>query len=245
MPNYRLDLAYDGAGFHGLARQPQQRTVQGEVEAAITRALGTTVSTVAAGRTDAGVHARHQVMSFSVDVEVDCERLLRSLQSQLYPEIAPSSLAQVEDEFDARHSAIARTYKYRIDNQRMVNPWSRQAVWHIPEQLDVDGMDFAVQDLIGEHDFAAFCRASSAGGTVRHVEQASWSRDEPLVVLSIRARSFCHQMVRSIVGLSVEIGRRKKPPKAMAEVLASRVRGHSGQLAPAAGLILWEVSYEA
>jgi tRNA pseudouridine38-40 synthase len=243
MPTYRLDLAYDGAGFHGLARQPGQRTIQGEVEQAIFRALRMEVLTVAAGRTDAGVHARQQVLSFKLDEMISCERLLRSLQGQLAPEVVPFSLGPVADDFDARHSAIARTYLYRVDNRDVANPWSRQAVWHLAAPLDVAAMDEAVQAVVGEHDFAAFCRASSAGGTIRRVEEAHWEAKD-LVVLTIRARSFCHQMVRSLVGLSTEIGRGKRSVEAMGEVLAARDRSRAGRMAPAVGLILWAVDYE-
>lgn len=242
MPKYRLDLAYDGAGFRGLARQPGLRTVQGEVENALARALRTEIIAVAAGRTDAGVHARQQVMSFELDGPADCERLLKSLAGQLHPEIVPRALVQVEDSFDARHSAVSRTYRYQILNEPFANPIARQAVWHVSDPLDLEAMNVAVKRLIGEHDFAAFCRASSAGGTVRKVVQAEWSKEE-LVSLIVKANSFCHQMIRSIVGLAVDIGRGRRQPEEMGNVLASRDRGRAGQMAPAQGLILWEVGY--
>ena len=222
MPTYRLDLAYDGSSFHGLARQPGLRTVQGAVEDALARTLRTAVLTVAAGRTDAGVHARQQVMSFKLDEPTNGERLLKSLTGQLQPEIVPLALVPVDDTFDARHSARSRTYRYQIRNEPFADPLARQAVWHVPGPLDVEAMNLAVKGLIGEHDFAAFCRASSAGGTTRNVLRAEWSKDD-LVSLMINASSFCHQMVRSVVGLSVDIGRHLRRPEEMSEVLASRV----------------------
>ncbi|MGH8923074.1 MAG: tRNA pseudouridine(38-40) synthase TruA [Acidimicrobiia bacterium] len=240
MPTYRLDLAYDGGGFRGLARQEGQRTVQGALEDALARSLRQAVTTVAAGRTDAGVHARQQVMSFVLAQPVETVRLLRSLVGLLGPEIVPYSLVEVDDAFDARRSALSRAYRYQILNAPFADPLRRHTTWHVADALDVEGMDRAVQPLIGEHDFAAFCRANSAGGTVRRLLQAGWSRED-LVVLTITAGSFCHQMVRSIVGLSVEVGRGKRPPGLMADVLAARQR--SGQLAPPHGLTLWEVAY--
>jgi tRNA pseudouridine38-40 synthase len=242
MPTYRLDLAYDGAGFHGLARQPGQRTIQGEVERALSRSLRTEVVTVAAGRTDAGVHARQQVMSFQLSEPADCDRLLKSLGTQLYPEIVPYAMTLVSDSFDARRSAAARSYRYRIYNETFSNPWHRHAAWHLSDALDIELMNEAAGCLLGEHDFAAFCRSSSAGGTVRRVLEAEWTKDE-FVMFAITARSFCHQMVRSIVGLSVDIGRKRRSPEVMAEALSNRDRSRSGQMAPAEGLILWRVDY--
>ncbi|HJU80290.1 MAG TPA: tRNA pseudouridine(38-40) synthase TruA [Acidimicrobiia bacterium] len=244
MPKYRLDLSYLGSGFRGLARQPGQRTVQGEVEASLSRITGEPVTTVAAGRTDAGVHARQQVLSFSVVRTLDEDRVLRSLSKTLAPEIAPFSLSMVDEEFDARHSAKFRVYRYRILNREAGDPLRHATVWHVPEPLDIEAMDLGASRLVGEHDFAAFCRASSAGGTRRRVISAGWAAAEvDMVEFEISAQSFCHQMVRSIVGFSVEVGRGRRGPQEMSVVLASRDRSRSGQMAPARGLLLWEVGY--
>ena len=244
MPKYRLDLSYLGSGFRGLARQPGQRTVQGEVEASLSRITGEPVTTVAAGRTDAGVHARQQVLSFSVVRDLDEDRVLRSLSKTLAPEIAPFSLIMVDEEFDARHSAKFRGYRYRILNREAGDPFRHATVWHVPEPLDIEAMDLGVYGLVGEHDFAAFCRASSAGGIRRRVISAGWAAAEvDMVEFEISAQSFCHQMVRSIVGLSVEVGRGRRGPQEMSVVLANRDRSRSGQMAPARGLLLWEVGY--
>jgi tRNA pseudouridine38-40 synthase len=244
MPKYRLDLSYLGSGFRGLARQPGQRTVQGVVEESLSRIIGETVSTVAAGRTDAGVHARQQVLSFSVDRVLDEDRVLRSLGKTLAPEIAPFSLRKVDEAFDARHSARFRVYRYRILNRTTADPFRHATVWHVADPLDIKAMNAGVSALVGEHDFAAFCRASSAGGTRRRVISAGWRTTEvDLVEFEISAQSFCHQMVRSIVGLSVQIGRGRRGPEEMSVVLADRDRSRSGQMAPARGLLLWEVGY--
>jgi tRNA pseudouridine38-40 synthase len=244
MPKYRLDLSYLGSSFRGLARQPGQRTVQGVVEERLSQVLRQPVLTVAAGRTDAGVHARQQVLSFEVASNVDEERVMRALRKRLAPEIAPLSLVAVDESFDARRSARARTYRYRILNRETPDPFCHATVWHITDPLDVETMDGAVSTLVGEHDFAAFCRASSAGGTVRRVFSAGWTKaEDDLVEFQIAATSFCHQMVRSVVGLSVDIGRGRRQPEEMSIVLANRDRAQAGQMAPARGLILWAVGY--
>lgn len=244
MPKYRLDLSYLGSGFRGLARQPGQRTVQGVVEESLTRIIREKVTTVAAGRTDAGVHARQQVLSFWVDRVLDEDRVLRSLGKTLAPEVAPFSLIMVDEAFDARHSAKFRTYRYRILNRQIADPFRHATVWHVAEELNVEAMDFGISGLVGEHDFAAFCRASSAGGTKRRVISAKWAEAEvDLIEFEISAYSFCHQMVRSIVGLSVDVGRGRRGPEEIFVVLENRDRSRSGQMAPARGLFLWEVGY--
>jgi len=244
MPKYRLDLSYLGSGFHGLARQPGLRTVQGVVEESLSRIIREEVHTVAAGRTDAGVHARQQVLSFSVEGTLEEARVLRSLGKALAPEIAPFSLSEVDEAFDARRSARFRVYRYRILNREVLDPFRHATVWHFGDELDVEAMDSGVAALVGEHDFAAFCRATSAGGTMRRVISAKWSATElDLVEFEISANAFCHQMVRSIVGLSVDIGRGHRRPEELSVVLANRDRSRAGQLAPARGLVLWEVGY--
>lgn len=242
MPTYRLDLAYDGTRFRGFARQPGQRTVQGEVEQAIARTLGVEVSTTAAGRTDAGVHARQQVISFATEEGFDVERLLRSLAGQLASEISPLSLTRAADTFDARFSARWRAYRYQILNQKAGDPLLRDQVWHIPTPLDVAAIDKGAQGLVGEHDFASFCRADSSGGTVRRVLQAECRVETGLTLIEIRANAFCHQMVRSIVGLLVDVGLGKRSD--VGAVLAARDRSRVPNLAPARGLLLWEVGYD-
>lgn len=244
MPKYRLDLSYLGSGFRGLARQPGQRTVQGVVEESLSRIIREEVRTVAAGRTDAGVHARQQVLSFGVERVLDESGVLRSLAKTLAPEIAPFSLVEVSQDFDARRSARFRVYRYRILNREVGDPFRHATVWHVPDELDLAAMNEGASALVGEHDFAAFCRATSAGGTVRRVISASWSPSEvDLVEFEVSANAFCHQMVRSIVGLSVAIGRGHRRPEEMAVVIASHDRSLASQLAPARGLVLWEVVY--
>lgn len=243
MPTYRLDLAYDGSGFHGYARQPDVRTVQGELEAALEPWTGG-VETFVAGRTDKGVHASEQVVSFTCD-ELDTDRVVRSLNSRLGPEIAIRHLRVAEPGFHARFSATGRAYRYRILNATVHDPFRASVVWTFADPLDARTMHRAVQCLAGEHDFAAFCRKQGDRPTIRAVEWAGWRRRDDTVEMSIGASSFCHQMVRSIVAVSVEIGRGRLPAEAMADLLASGERRSGKGAAPPGGLTLVAVSYGA
>jgi tRNA pseudouridine38-40 synthase len=243
VPTYRLDLAYDGSGFHGYARQPDVRTVQGELEAALEPWTGG-VATFVAGRTDKGVHASHQVVSFTCD-DLETDRVVRSLNRRLAPEVAVRELREVAPGFHARFSATGRAYRYRILNTPVHDPFRAAVVWTFADPLDADAMHAAVQCLVGERDFAGFCRKQGDRSTTRSVEWAAWRRRDDLVELSIGASSFCHQMVRSIVAVSVEIGRARLPVAAMAEILASRDRRSGRGAAPPGGLTLVAVSYGA
>lgn len=243
MPTYRLDLAYDGSGFHGYARQADVRTVQGELEDALAQVVGD-VETQVAGRTDAGVHARGQVVSLRTGGEVDAARLQRSLASMLGPEIVVWRVRQVEDGFDARFSARSRTYRYRLLNRTLPDPFLRRFTWHVPHPLDLEGMRRAARHFLGEHDFASFCRPGEGRSTVREVLDAEWWwEDQELASFQVRARAFCHQMVRSLVALCVEVGRGRVEADRVAEIIEARDRGAARGAAPPHGLILWEVEY--
>ena len=243
MATYRLDLSYDGAGFHGYARQPEVRTVQGELEAALSRILEP-VSTAVAGRTDAGVHARHQVVSFLTEIPVDCGRLVRSLSGLLGPEVVVYRCEQVQDGFSARFSAVRRTYRYRILNRPHPDPLRRSVTWHVKEPLDVASMDRTARYLVGEHDFASFCRKAEGRSTVRTVLSAGWSvRPDDVVRLEIVGSAFCHQMVRSIAAFCTDVGRGRLQPEVTLRVLEARDRSAARGAAPAHGLVLWQVDY--
>ena len=241
MPTYRLDLAYDGSGFHGYARQPAVRTVQGALEDALFVHTGQ-VETFVAGRTDKGVHARGQVVSFTCEEPIEPSRVLRSLNRQLAPSIAALSLAAVDDEFHARFSATGRRYEYRILNREAPDPFLAVTAWHYEKALDVGAMDTSVKPLVGEHDFAAFCKRSDRP-TTRRLEAIRWSSNGDLVLLDISASSFCHQMVRSIVAASVDVGRGAIDVDTVAEILESGDRDRGRGAAPAHGLTLVEVTF--
>ena len=243
MTTYRLDLAYDGTDFHGYARQPNVRTVQGELEDALFKLTGE-VETAVAGRTDKGVHATAQVLSFEVEESLDRDRVVRSLNRQLAPEIAVSSLVVVPDGFNARFSATGRAYTYLILNRSTPNPFHASTSWHYEDRLDLESMNRGMKHLIGEHDFAAFCRKADDRSTTRRLDFAEWSsRGDGLLALGVAASSFCHQMVRSMVALCVDVGRGRVDAGAVPGILEARDRNAARGAAPPHGLILWEVRY--
>jgi tRNA pseudouridine38-40 synthase len=240
----RLRLAYDGTDFRGWAQQRSQRTVEGVLRDALERFLGSEPELSVAGRTDAGVHARGQVASFSWPSEVNVERLQRSLNAMLGPEIVALEVHPAPRGFDARFSATAREYRYRIDAGPWPDPFEARFVWHRPGPLALPEMRAAARPLVGEHDFAAFCRRPPNGSsTVRRLERLSVSAHGDRVAITARANAFAHQMVRSLVGLLVRAGDLRLDPAEVPEILESRDRSRAGQLAPPHGLTLERVVY--
>ncbi|HLU30621.1 MAG TPA: tRNA pseudouridine(38-40) synthase TruA [Acidimicrobiia bacterium] len=244
MPVIRLDLAYDGSGFHGFARQSNVRTVQGELEAALGKIFGSSCDTTGSGRTDRGVHARHQVVSFEIDELPDLDGLGRSLNGILGPEVAVWSVTEAAADFDARFSPTWRAYRYFVDPRPAADPLTRHWVWHIARNLDLGAMEEAAATLVGEHDFASFCRRREGATTVRRVLESTWSREEGRVVYRVRARAFCHQMVRSMVGLCTDVGLGRVPAGRVGDIIEARDRQAVGTVAPPHGLVLWEVGFD-
>jgi tRNA pseudouridine38-40 synthase len=242
VPVVRLTLAYDGTGFHGWQRQRGLRTVQGVLEGALEQVLGVLPPISAAGRTDAGVHARGQVVSFETDV--DPERLQRAVNGMLGPEVVSTDARIAPEGFDARFSATAREYRYRIDVGAVPDPFAARYVWHHPGEPAVAEMRRAASALSGEHDFASFCRhPPDDRHTVRDLERLSVVLDDDRLEIAARANAFLHQMVRSLVGTLVAVGEGKIPAGSMAEVLAAGDRAAAGPVAPAHGLTLERVAY--
>jgi tRNA pseudouridine38-40 synthase len=243
VPTVRIDLAYDGTGFHGYARNPNVRTVQGDLEEALTTVLQTEIATTVAGRTDAGVHARGQVVSFTVGAEVESARLERSLRTMLAPEIAIHAVSVAADGFNARFSAVRRHYRYVVDEGLVPDPLRRTSVWHVGETLDIAAMNRAAAAFVGTHDFASLCRAAEGKMTKRTVESAAWHRDGDLTVYEVTATAFCHQMVRAMVALCVEVGRGRLDADAIPGILEAKDRRAARGSAPPHGLTLWRVDY--
>jgi tRNA pseudouridine38-40 synthase len=239
----RLTLAYDGTRFRGWARNRGQRTVEGVLSDALGRALGSAPRLSVAGRTDAGVHARGQVASFHADDGVDLARLQRSINGMLEPEIVATEVRRMAHGFDARFSASAREYRYRIDVGAWPDPFDARFVWHRPGELSLPAMRSAARPLLGEHDFASFCRRPQSGGTIRRLERLAVARRGDRVEISARANSFLHQMVRALVGTLVRVGDGRVAPDAVPEILAARDRTRAGQMAPPHGLTLERVVY--
>lgn len=245
MPVYRLDLAYDGSGFRGYARQDGHRTVQGELERALATYLKTPVITAVAGRTDAGVHARGQVVSFSHDDELDVERFRRGLDGLVGPEIAVHRVRQAEDDFNARFSATWRRYRYLIDMAPATDPLTRGFVWHVRRQLDIAAMTKTAGVFVGEHDFSSFCRSGKGKSNVRRLTELDLLVDDGRLTAWVQANAFCHQMVRSIIGYLYDVGRGFSDGADVDAVIAARDRARVATVAPAHGLTLWSVGYEA
>ena len=252
-PSFRVRLlvAYDGGPFRGFAAQREGvRTVGGDLGAAIAKVLGHPVDITCAGRTDAGVHAWGQVITFDAagrPDEIDLCGLQRSLNKMLAPAIAVREVAVAPHDFDARHSAVWRSYRYTVLNRPVPDPFLAGTAWHVEARLDVRGMQLACDPLIGEHDFAAFCRRPvPEASLVRRVLEAEWVElGDDVLRFDIRASAFCHQMVRSIVGLMVAVGRGRKRAGDVAGILRAGERAGVGSPAPPHGLCLWEVGYEA
>jgi tRNA pseudouridine38-40 synthase len=246
----RLDISYDGAGFSGWARQPGRRTVQQTLEEALGRVLrlpGPPALTVA-GRTDAGVHAHGQVAHCDVPAEAWLaaegtagHRLSRALA----PDVRVRRAAVAAPGFDARFSALWRRYTYRVcDNPAGADPLTRHVtLWHA-RALDLAAMNEAAQLCLGEHDFAAFCRRREGASTVRALLRWDWARAEPsLVIATVVADAFCHNMVRALVGAALRVGDGSRPPDWPVRVLAGRARDPGVPVVPAHGLCLAAVGY--
>jgi tRNA pseudouridine38-40 synthase len=236
-------LAYDGSPFSGFARQRDRRTVQGELEAALTRLAKRPVTTVGAARTDAGVHARGQVVHADVPAGLDPERVRRALNGGLGPAITVREAAWAPPGFDARVSARRRTYVYRIDDSGDPDPLARGFVLAWPRPLDLERMRKAAEPLLGEHDFAAFCRSRAGATTTRRLRSIGVRRPRGLVEVRLVADAFCWQMVRGIVGHLLLVGDGRRDPSSTAEVLAAGDRSRAGNIAPAHGLVLEAVAY--
>lgn len=246
----RMTVAYDGRGFHGFAAQPGDLvTVAGTLTVALRRQLRHPVALVAAGRTDAGVHARGQVVSFDAPVErFHPGHLQLALNRALSPAIVVTSVGAAPPGFDARRSARSRRYRYTILNHPLPDPFLAATAWHVPDPLDLAAMRLACDPLIGEHDFTSFCRlprkAVVEPSMVRRVLDARWvTPGDDLLRFEIQATSFCHQMVRSVVGFMVAVGRGRRRAGDMAAVIRGRDRSAAPHLAPAHGLCLWDVAY--
>lgn len=245
MPRYKLTIEYDGRPFSGWQRQAHDLSVQQVIEEAIARFSGETVSIQAAGRTDAGVHALGQVVSFDLSRQWDPFKVREALNfhTKPYPVAIVASEA-VGDEFEARFSATARHYEYRILNRRARAALDDGRVWHVPVTLDADAMHAAAQLIVGKHDFTTF-RASEcqANSPIRTLEQFNVSRQAEMIVVTARARSFLHSQVRSMVGSLKLVGEGRWSPRDFRAALDAAERARCGPLAPPDGLYLTGVSY--
>lgn len=245
----RMTVAYRGDRFRGWAENEGIRSVEATLRDALATVVRAPVALDVAGRTDAGVHADAQVVSTSLPAGADLDDIGHRVNAIAGPDISVLDIEAVEDGFHARFSAIARRYRYRVLTRDPPDPFRRDVTWHRPGRLDVATMNTAATSLVGEHDFTSFCRRPKLppdASLVRRVEEATWSEtssDE--AVFEVEANAFCHQMVRSVVGLLVAVGAGRFPPGHVGSVLEARDRAAARtDLAPPAGLSLVAVRYE-
>ena len=252
----RLAVAYDGTGFSGWAVQPGRRTVQGELEEGLARVLRVPIGLTVAGRTDAGVHAVGQVAHADLPAEAwdglggrpgrePGADLVRRLAGVLPADVRVRGAVRAAPGFDARFSAVWRRYAYRVvDDPAAADPLRRHDTLSWPRPLDLGGLAAASAGLLGERDFAAFCRRREGATTIRALQRLDWGRDAAgVLTATVRADAFCHSMVRSLVGALLAVGEGRRPPEWPASLLAGRERSGSVTVAPAHGLTLVAVGY--
>ena len=254
MRNLKLTLAYDGAEFSGWQVQPDAATVQGTLASAIGRITGEKVLPQGSGRTDAGVHALAQVVTFVTESSVPTENLVKALNDILPASVRVMSVEQVSQDFHARHSARAKTYRYRMYRGAICPPFLARYVWHYPYPLDEEAMARAAESVVGEKDFTSFAAVDPEKGTyheglegtrssIRTIFSSSWKRDREEFIYSVRGSGFLHHMVRNLVGTFILVGRGTLEADDITRILAARNRSAAGATAPASGLYLVNVEY--
>ena len=245
--NICLLVAYDGTDYHGFQRQtPPVAAVQNVLEGALSRVFGDTIELAAAGRMDAGVHAAGQVVNFFTDGTIPVERVPRAVNSLLPPDIVVCRAFEADRDFSALHSAREKTYRYRILTGETPSPFLCRYAWHIRQPLDFAAMENAARILLGTHDFSSFRAAGGAPmSPVRTMTRAECSRDGRELSFVFTADGFLYHMVRNIVGTLADVGKGVLSPEDFASILAARDRNKASATAPAAGLCLVRVDYDA
>jgi tRNA pseudouridine38-40 synthase len=241
----RLDLAYDGTNFSGWGKQPDRRSVQEEVEKAIATVTQSKIDSIVAGRTDAGVHASGQVIHVDVPEIINLEELGYKLNRILDTDVRVMDVSIAPPAFHARFSALRRHYTYKIlDANQVISPLHRfdVASWYRP--LDIEAMNTASALLLGDHDFAAYCKFREGATTIRQLQKFEWVRDaDGYLVGDVVADAFCYSMVRNLVGAVVCVADGRFGPEWIAQTLANKVRISDSLVFPACGLTLRQVDY--
>jgi len=250
MRNLKLTVCYDGAEFSGWQVQPDASTVQGTLASAIGRITGEKVLPQGSGRTDAGVHALAQVVTFVTESSVPTGNFVKALNDILPPSVRVLHVAEMPPEFHARHSALAKSYRYRIDREAICPPFLARYVWHYPYPLEEETMAQAAGLVVGEHDFTSFAavdpergREGEPASNVRSVFSSLWRRSGEELVYEVRGSGFLHHMVRNLVGTFILVGRKTLAVQDVLRILAARNRSAAGATAPASGLYLVSVEY--
>lgn len=244
MLTFKLVVEYDGTGYAGWQRQADQLAVQAVLEDALLRLTQETITIVGAGRTDAGVHAFGQVVSFRSDRGLPLHEWRRGLNAHLPPDIAVQSVEIVAGDFHARYSAKSKHYEYHLLHQQERSALDRHRAWHIYGPLDLDNMQTAASLLLGRHDFSSFQgHPTDTKDPICNLERLDLLQEGPKVRLVFVADRFLKQMVRAIVGTLVEVGQGKRQPQAMKDILETKDRRAAGYTAPPQGLYLVRVEY--
>ena len=245
MQRYKCIVAYDGTGFAGYQVQPGKRTVQLEIEQALSKIhKGDSVRIAASGRTDAGVHARGQVVHFDSKLQIPGERFKKALNAMLPRDISILDASQVDMDFHARFTSVRKEYRYRISLSEERDPFLRDYAYHYPYPLNLEAMKEAAQYLKGTHDFTSFCSAKTeVVDKVRTVEEIIFNTSDDELVIQFIGNGFLYNMVRIMTGTLLEVGSGKKAPAEMETILAARDRIQAGKTAPGHGLYLWKVDY--
>jgi tRNA pseudouridine38-40 synthase len=271
--NWRVTLAYDGTDFRGWQVQPGEITVQGELQSALGRVTGENPLPQGSGRTDAGVHALAQVASFELQAPIPAQNLVRALNRTLPPSIRVIDAAVAPAGFHARHSAIAKSYEYRILRAPICSPFLARYVYHCTQAMDEDAMQRCARLFVGEHDFQSFAASDpdltqreaaeaqrpagevertaalriAPGSSIRTIYSSAWEKRQTeaaeMLVYRIRGNGFLHHMVRNLVGTMLEVGRGHLRAEDIPKILAARQRSSAGPTAPARGLFLHSVEY--
>lgn len=244
MPTYRLIVEYDGTDFHGFQFQPELRTVSGVLEGALCALFHTEISVAAAGRTDAGVHATGQVVSFKTSREFPIDRLALALNATLPQDVSVRQADIAENDFSARFDAYERVYEYLILNRPMPSAVLRRWTHHVHRPIDDMMLAQVGQDFVGTHDFLAFCGVlPEYGGTERTFNSFEVDREGDIIRIRVCAEGFLHRMVRIVVGTAIEIATGRRAHDEVPQIIASRDRRLAGYTAPACGLFMAGARY--
>ncbi len=241
----KLTVSYEGTRYHGFQRQPTGITVQESLEKAIEQLQGEPVRIVGSGRTDAGVHARGQVVHFDTEAAIPPERWGAALNSVLPDDIVVRQSEQVSSSFHARYDVKSKTYRYLIDHGRVRDVFLRNRAWHISRPLDLESMVTAATAFVGTHDFTAFCSAKAdVGNRVRTITRVDIEKDGNRIWLTFMGNGFLYNMVRIMTGTLVEVGAGKRDVAEIPHLIEAKDRTLTGITAPPQGLYLWSVDYE-
>jgi len=245
MQRYKCTLSYDGSHFFGYQVQPDKRTVQSEVEAVLTKLhKGKHVKISASGRTDAGVHAKGQVIHFDSSLGIPEEKWITALNSMLPEDIAILSVEKSNSQFHARFDAAGKEYRYFLSLSANRDPFQRNFAYHYPYSLDISSMKKACQYLLGTHDFSSFCSAKTEiEDKIRTIEAIDLMEEGETLCLRFIGNGFLYNMVRIITGTLLEVGSGKRAPEEVRDILEKKDRRFAGKTAPAHGLYLWKVFY--